>query len=244
MSLTIQNLSYKKILSQLDLIVDRGEMVVVIGPNGAGKSTLLRLIAGVIAQKNSSIVLDGIDLNSISVREKARLVSYLPQMDSVADMSVLDLLETGRRARSGAILDRVDRQKIDSAIERFGLAHLLDKNLMMISGGERQKANIAAALLEESPVLLLDEPISWLDPKNQIEILNTIRTATKARELITIVVLHDLTLALNYADRVVMMKGGRKIHDTLDPQEVMLEDLYGIKVSIASCKKGRVVCYL
>lgn len=243
MSLEIKNLTCKNILTSVDLIAKKGEMSVVIGPNGAGKSTLIRSIAGILKPKKAAITLDGVDLSTLTTKEIARKVSYLAQMDSVANMCVLDLLEIGRRAKSGAFLTAEDRKAIDQAVERFNLEKLLFKNLANISGGERQRSHIASVLLEECEVMLLDEPIAWLDPKNQIEILQTIKTATKSQNLITIVVLHDLTHTLNFADRVVMIKDGKKLYDTANPTAQMLSDLYEIEISIAEQNGKKLLNY-
>lgn len=243
MSLKITNLNYKNILSSIDLMAKSGESVAVIGPNGAGKSTLLKLIATVITPEKRAVFLDGVDVRKLSVREVSHRISYLAQTDSVANMSVLELLEAGKRARSGAFLSAKDKESILQIATQFELTKLLEKNLLNISGGERQKAHIASLLLEKSRLLLLDEPISWLDPKNQIDILTTIRSATKAQNLISVVVLHDLTHALNFADRVVMMKSGKKLYDSSDPDEKMLKDLYEIDIKIVDFNRKKVAIY-
>ncbi len=238
MKLCVKNLNYtvarKVLLEDICLEANEGEVLGVIGPNGAGKSTLLKHIAGILPLKSSTITLDTTDFSRLEPRALAKEVAYLSQFANTPRISVLEALELGRRAYSGMQLTHADKMKLDESVAHFDLGDLLERHLESLSGGERQKVLIASALLQEPKVLLLDEPISHLDPKNQLEMLSAMRHVTHEKKLITLIVLHDIQHAIHYTTRLVMLKKGKILHDiatsTLRPS--MLEELFEVEASL------------
>lgn len=234
MKLEIRDLSYHvgktTLLGHIHFEAHCGELIGIIGPNGAGKSTLLKHIAGILTCKKDTVLLGDTDLSTLEPRALAKEVAYLSQFANTPRISVLEALELGRRAYSGMNLKHKDRQKIDESIVQFDLTPLLERNLESLSGGERQKVLIASALLQEPKVLLLDEPISHLDPKNQLEMLSAIHHATHERRLITLIVLHDIQHAIHYTNSLLMMKQGVLLHHspTQALNEAMLKVLFDV----------------
>ncbi len=236
MTLRIENLSYTvgktPLLHNITTHAHSGEIIGIIGPNGAGKSTLLKHIAGIFASRH--IFLDDVELSMLSVRERAKTIAYLSQFATTPSMSVLEVLELGRRAYSGMFLNPNDKAMIHESIEHFHLTPLLERNIATLSGGERQKVLIASALLQEPKVLLLDEPISHLDPKNQLEMLSAMRHATHEKALITFIVLHDMQHAIHYTHRLLMLQNGGIVYDTPTKslEASMLSTLFEVETSL------------
>jgi len=238
MKLRVNNLNYtvahKTLLEAICLEANEGEVLGIIGPNGAGKSTLLKHIAGILPLKSSTVTLDTMDFGCLAPRALAKEVAYLSQFSNTPRISVLEALELGRRAYSGMRLTQIDAIKIDESVTHFGLGDLLERHLESLSGGERQKVLIASALLQEPKVLLLDEPISHLDPKNQLEMLCAMQKVTQEKKLITFIALHDIQHAIHYTTRLVMLKKGKILHDiaktALCPS--MLEGLFEVEARL------------
>lgn len=238
MSLHVKNLSYslgtKELLKSIDFDANEGNVLGIIGPNGAGKSTLLKHISAILPISQNQICLENEDFSKLKPRELAKFVAYLAQFSASPRMSVLETLELGRRAYSGMILSKEDKTKLAQMIEQFHLETLLSQDIGTLSGGERQKVHIASSLLQEPKILLLDEPISHLDPKNQQEMLSAIHEATYKKGLITLVVLHDLQHAIHYCDNLLMLKNGEiKYHiPTSHLQEEMLKELFDVDAKL------------
>ncbi|WP_024954137.1 ABC transporter ATP-binding protein [Sulfurospirillum arcachonense] len=238
MSLNVKDLHYtlakQTLLQDINFQAKKGEVVGIIGPNGAGKSTLLKHIAAILPIKKEQIMLDGKDISKLKPREISRHIAYLSQFASFPQISVLESLELGRRSYSGMMLSQLDKEMISQSIEEFDLHKLLHRSIDTLSGGERQKVMIASAMLQEPDVLLLDEPISHLDPKNQLEMLSAIHKVTYEKNLVTLVVLHDLQHAIHYCDSLLMLKLGEiKYHIKTDMlEEKMLEELFDIQTKL------------
>ncbi|MDD3343339.1 MAG: ABC transporter ATP-binding protein [Sulfurospirillaceae bacterium] len=238
MNLCVQNLHYcvkrKILLDHICIEAKAGEVLGVIGPNGAGKSTLLKHIAGILPLNVSTVTLDKRDFSQLEPRDLAKEVAYLSQFANTPRISVLEALELGRRAYSGMQLTAIDKKKLDESVTQFELGELLERHLESLSGGERQKVLIASALLQEPKVLLLDEPISHLDPKNQLEMLSAVRKITQEKKLITFIVLHDIQHAIHYTSRLLMLKKGKILHDisTKSLSHSMLEELFDVEASL------------
>ena len=238
MKLCIKNLNYrvkkKALLHSIGLEARSGEVIGIIGPNGAGKSTLLKHIAAILSLQPSTVMLDEIDFSTLEPRVLAKKVAYLSQFSSTPSISVLETLELGRRVYSGMHLTQEDYRKMTQCVHEFRLEELLERTLESLSGGERQKVLIASALLQEPEVLLLDEPISHLDPKNQLEMLSATRAMTRDKGLITFIVLHDIQHAIHYTTRLVMLKAGSMLYDisTNEITHQMLEELFDVETSL------------
>ncbi|MBK5939917.1 ABC transporter ATP-binding protein [Halochromatium roseum] len=193
------------LLDQLNLSVASGELLAVLGPNGVGKSTLLKLIAGLLPCKQGRIGIDTTDLNALSRRERAQRIAYLPQMTEIASVTVFEAVLLGRLPHLGLQPSERDLAMVETMLCDLGLAPLSGRRVSRLSGGELQKVVIARALVQEPRLLLLDEPVNHLDLRNQIAVLRSIQALTRAHALITLVVLHDLNLALRFADRFLLL---------------------------------------
>lgn len=188
-----------------------GRLTAVIGPNGCGKSTLLKCAAGLLRPMGGEILLEGRPLRDYPERERARRMSYMPQSRIVPEISVRRLAAHGRypHLKWGQALRTSDEEIIRAAIARAGLEECADRQVGSLSGGERQRAYIAMMLAQEAEIMLLDEPTSYLDLSAQFELMELLRRLSAGGRSIA-VVLHDLALALEYADEILLLRGGRQ----------------------------------
>ncbi|ADE56203.1 ABC transporter ATP-binding protein [Aminobacterium colombiense] len=222
------------ILKNISLSVKNQEMVMILGPNGSGKTTLLRCLNGINRPQKGTITLEDKNMRRMSGREIARRIGYVPQSSEKVRLTAFDAILLGRRPYVGWRLAESDIKKVDAIIHTLGLDELALRYLDEMSGGELQKVTIARALVQEPRILLLDEPISSLDVKNQIEIMETMKHIIKGHGLSAVMSLHDLTMALRYGDRFVFMKKGEiryiLARDEISPQ--VIADIYDISVDI------------
>lgn len=203
----------RRILDSVSMRPGQGRVTAIIGPNGAGKSTLLKCLIGLVKpEKGAGLRYGRKELNTLQRRELAGIISYLPQTTQPVPSSVYEAVLLGRRPHISWRPGRKDHDICLATIEELGLSHLKDKCVSKISGGEFQKILIARALVQSTPVLLMDEPINHLDIKNQIEIMQIVASLTKRRDLITMAVLHDLNLALRYADDLIVLNNGQSLY--------------------------------
>lgn len=213
-----------------------GRLTAIIGPNGCGKSTLLKCAAGLLKPICGAVLLEGRGLASIPERERARRISYMPQSRLTPELTVRQLAAHGRypHLRWGQSLSPADREIIDGALRRTELPGLADRPVGSLSGGERQRAYLAMMLAQQTPVMLLDEPTTYLDLSAQFSLMELLRGLCREGRCAA-VVLHDLALALEYADEVLLMEAGRlAIQGT--PAEVhasgALERVFGVEVRV------------
>ena len=211
MNLKICNLDLslqgRQILHDIDFAVTAKQTVGLLGPNGSGKSTLIRCLAGLMPSARRSVMLDEQPLYSIPHRELARRVAFVPQhSETELAMSVMEIVRMGRTPHRGrfSLWSETDEQAVDQAIQMTDLNALLKRQWQHLSGGERQRCQIARALAQTPDVLLLDEPTNHLDIHHQLELMNLI----KALPVTVIVALHDLNLAANYCDKLVILRKG------------------------------------
>ena len=205
------SLANQVILSDVDLAVGRGEWVCVVGPNGAGKSTLLRYLAGIV-DGSGDLRLDGRASDSMNRRQRARMVALVPQTPTVPDgISVTDYVLLGRapHIRPMAVEGVHDLRAVREALVQLDLLDMVDRVVSTLSGGERQRVLLARALAQQAPVLLLDEPTTALDVGHQQQVLELIEMLRTERNLAVISTMHDLTLAGQCADRLVLLDAGR-----------------------------------
>jgi iron complex transport system ATP-binding protein len=200
----------RSIVGPVDLDVGRGEWVGVIGANGAGKTTLLRAVAGLVDYEGD-VRVSRRSAGAMGRRERARAVSYVPQSPELpGDMSVFDYVLLGRTPHIAylAVESPRDTRRCRALLERLELAHLAGRHLSTLSGGERQRVVLARALAQEAPVLLMDEPTSALDMSHRVDALETVDELRRTWDLSVLSVLHDLTLAGQFADRLLLLSGG------------------------------------
>lgn len=201
------------LLQEVSLELKPGEVVGLIGPNGAGKSTLAKLLAGLTLPTSGSIVIDGCDLQSVPNAQRARKIAYLPQHPSVHwSLTVADVVALGRIPHVGRLgrHSAADTTAIKAAIERTELSDFADRRVDELSGGEMMRVMIARLLAVDAAYLIVDEPITGLDPYYQLEVLDLFR-AEASRGCTALLVLHDLSLAARYCDRVALLQHGRLV---------------------------------
>lgn len=245
MMLSIHNLSFchrgtkEEILRGISFKAEKGSITTILGPNGSGKTTLFRCVAGLWRQSRGEILFNGKSTDKLSFRERARLFSLVPQEhEPPFPYSVFDVVLMGRAFSVGIFSTprKRDYEITEEAIKTVGIEHLKGKPYTKISGGERQLTLIARALAQQTPVMLLDEPTSHLDFRNQVEILKKLRMIAREKALVVVMTLHDPNLAMLFSDYLVVINSGTKVVDGT-PDAVITEDLikevYGISVKKA-----------
>ncbi|WP_386679158.1 ATP-binding cassette domain-containing protein [Loktanella sp. R86503] len=226
------------ILKDVSLKFGEGGITALIGPNGAGKSTLLNAMAGLVQTAKGQVMVDGCDMTRARPPERARRVALLAQNEQVtARLSVRELVSFGRWTYHQGRPEAQDRQKIEAAIAAFDLGTLADRRLDSLSGGQRQRAFVAMSWAQETPWLLLDEPLSALDPRHVRDIMDRLHDLTRPGkdQRSVVIVLHDLAVAARYADRIVALKDGQLV--TSGPRVLamtgpMLSALFGTDLAI------------
>ncbi|MGZ0710975.1 ABC transporter ATP-binding protein (plasmid) [Coraliomargarita sp. W4R53] len=217
----------RKIIDGLDLEVPPGAITAIIGANGCGKSTLLRALARLIAPKGGRVVLDGKELHTRPSKEVARTLGLLPQSPVAPEgIVVTDLVGRGRHPHQKLLArwGEHDYEVVAKALEATGISDLADRPVDELSGGQRQRVWIAMALAQETDVLLLDEPTTFLDVAHQIEVLDLLTDLNRDRGTTIVMVLHDMNMAARYADYIYALQGGALIaHGT--PGKVITSDL-------------------
>ena len=246
-SLRIEGLSAsygaRKVIKGLTLApLPAGEITALVGPNAAGKSTLLRALAGLV-RTEGSIRLDDLELSTLSLVERSRRVGFMPQaLPQGVELSVLEsvlsaLHATGMQDPVGGV---ASRERALRVLERLGLVDLALEPLSRLSGGQKQLASLAQALVREPQILLLDEPTSALDLRHQVLVMSAARTLAREGRIV-VVVLHDLNLAARWADRLVVLdRGARRAEglaaDTLSA--ALLAEVYGVRGRVERCSQG------
>ncbi|WP_434457160.1 ABC transporter ATP-binding protein [Stutzerimonas urumqiensis] len=225
------------VLRDLDLQLPRGQVTAIVGPNGCGKSTLLAGLARLHKPTHGAVLLNGEAINRLPTRDVARQLALLPQDASAPDgLTVAELIRFGRQPHQRLLhqWSAHDQAIVEAALQVANLAELADRPLQSMSGGQRQRAWIAMAVAQSTPLLLLDEPTSALDLGHQIEVFELIRQLAGAGKTVVMVV-HDLASACRYADHLVAMNGGQVIANG-PPDEVvtpeLVQTLYGVHCTL------------
>lgn len=209
------------------IAAEPGAVTALVGPNGSGKSTLLKGLANQIAPDDGSVLLDGRDVHSMDTKALARKLGLLSQESTSPDsITVEELVYHGRYPHRGFFerTTEADTRAVERAIDLAGCGHLRDREVGSLSGGQKQLAWIAMVLAQDTDVLLLDEPTTFLDLHHQMEVMEIIETLRSDSEVTVVVVLHDLEQAARIADRVVALNDG-EIRARGPPEEVVTEDL-------------------
>ncbi|KAA1421662.1 ABC transporter ATP-binding protein [Nocardioides humilatus] len=215
------------VVEALDLAVPDGAVTVIVGANACGKSTLLRGMARLLRPQSGAVLLDGVAVHTRSTRDVARTLGLLPQQPITPEgITVVDLVGRGRHPHQG-LLGRwtsADERAVTDALVVTGTLDLADRAVDELSGGQRQRVWIAMALAQDTDLLLLDEPTTYLDVAHQVEMLDLLADLNRNRGTTIVMVLHELNLAARYADHLVAMKAGRVVAEGA-PHTVVTEEI-------------------
>lgn len=224
----------RDVLVGLDLAIAPRSVTALVGPNGSGKSTLLHALARVLSMRDGEVRLQGRPLAALGTREIARRLALLPQNATIpAGTTVAELVAQGRHPRAGllGILGAQDDAAVAGALEVTGMTMWADARADRLSGGQRQRAWIAVALAQQTDLLLLDEPTTFLDVGHQVAVMHLIERLRSEEGKTVVMVLHDLNQAARHADRLVVLHEGRIVADG-PPEEVLtvalLHEVFGL----------------
>jgi len=224
----------RMVLHGLDFQVNQGQVLTILGPNGVGKTTLLRCINAMLKPKTGTVLIENVDVFRMRAGDIAKHMGYVAQRNDAGRMTAFDAVLLGRKPHLRWRVTDDDLRKVDAALNQLDLQHLSLRHIDEMSGGELQKVCIARALVQEPSVLLLDEPTSSLDLKNQLEILRTIQHIVHEHQLTAVMTMHDLNMAIRFSDALLCMKEGSIFFcgncDGLTTD--IVQQVYGIDVDI------------
>ena len=235
----LENISFsynkkKEFIQDLSLEFKSGEITTILGPNGSGKSTLLHMMSTYLKPKSGKIYLGDKDLGKLKQKEIAKYISCVYQENEAPDdITVRDLVAFGRTIYPNVKKEDKEENKrmIDFALKATGIEEIQDKKVVNLSGGQKQRAFIAMSLAQNTEVLLLDEPTTYLDIYHQIEILEVVKSLNEKYNITIVMVLHDLNQAINYSHNIVIMKNGNLIKQgkaTEVLNEQTIKDVYNV----------------
>ncbi|TAJ49501.1 MAG: ABC transporter ATP-binding protein [Herbiconiux sp.] len=226
------------IFDKLDLRIDEGGITTLIGANGSGKSTLLKAFGRLLVPTSGTVLLEGSPLRGLSARSVAKRLAILPQKPiTPSATTVRELVSRGRHPHQSLFRPWTpgDSAIVDAALAATGITDLAERDAGALSGGQLQRAWIALVLAQEAPIILLDEPTTFLDLSHQLDVLRLVRSINRERGATVVMVLHDLSLAGRYSDRLVVVGGGRVIADGT-PWEVLtpeiLRDAFDLEATV------------
>lgn len=243
-SITIKNLHFsydkKTILKEINTDVGCNEIIALLGPNGSGKSTLMKCINKILPYHKGNICIDGEDIKDYSQQKIASKVAYVPQYETkISGVKVFDMILSGRMPHLAWRPSENDYRIVAEVIDRLGLSSLAMNDFGAMSGGQQQMVYIARAIVQETPIILLDEPINNLDLRHQVEIMNLLKELSSQGKTI-LITLHDINLALQYCQKYILLKNGQIF--TQGGLEIIttenLEQVYGLKMSVFSAENS------
>ena len=222
------------VLADITFSVRPGELVAILGPNGVGKTTLLKCINSLLRAAQGAVLVEGRDVLRMRPTEIALNVGYVAQRAETARLTVFDAVLMGRKPHIRWRVGDKDLRIVDSAIQRLGMQQLTLRHIDQLSGGELQKVAIARALVQEPRLLLLDEPTSSLDLKNQVGILSLLRRIVEEHAMAAVMTMHDLNTALRFAHKFLFLRRGSifAAGSTGEVNREMVEAVYGLPVEI------------
>jgi len=233
----------KEVLNDISFDVKPGECVGILGNNGVGKSTLITCICRIRTPNSGSVFINGCEIYNMTRNEMARQISYVAQKNEINQMTVFDSVLLGRKPYMRLSVSNNDINICEEIIKKIGISEFKLRYVNELSGGEQQKVMLARALVQQPKLLLLDEPTSNLDPKNQYEMLALVKKMAIESSTSVLIVLHDINLALRYCDRFLFLKSGR-VHcygdESIVTREV-ISDVYGVDSVVAQVEGRKVI---
>ncbi|QGH20075.1 ABC transporter ATP-binding protein [Clostridium butyricum] len=247
-AISVRNLSISyednNIIEDMDLSIPKGMITIIIGSNGCGKSTILKTIARINKPKNGDIFINNKNIKKIKEKDIAKEVAFLPQGPVCpSGLTVRELVAYGRFPHQKLIggLNSHDKEIIDWAINETGLSDFKDREVENLSGGQRQRAWIAMTLAQETDIIMLDEPTTYLDMSYQLEVLEVLEKLNKEKNITVVIVLHELNNACRFANNIVGLKKGKIICEG-KPIDVInkstLKEIYGINATLTKSENG------
>ncbi len=223
-------------LSDIDFSLKQGQVLGVLGINGAGKSTLLKCLNRILKPQQGTVLLEKADVLQMDQRDVAKRMGYVPQRHSDTRLTVYEAVLLGRRPHMGWTAGQADYAVVETLLNQMALAHLSQRPVCDLSGGEVQQVMIARALAQSPKVLLLDEPTSNLDIKNQLEVMGLIRRVIREQGLSAVVSIHDLNLALRFSDAFLFLRGHRvhALHARDELTAKTIREVYGVDVTLVN----------
>jgi iron complex transport system ATP-binding protein len=224
------------VLDDISFSLNPGELLAILGPNGVGKTTLLKCIDAILSPSGGSVMVKGTDVLKLRSNEIAKTIGYVAQRCESSRMTVFDAVLMGRKPYIRWRVGQKDLNMVDAALKRLNMEHMALRPIDQMSGGELQKVAIARAMVQEPDILLLDEPTSSLDLKNQMEILSMIHHVVVEHGMAGVMTMHDLNTALRFANAYLFLKDG-KVYDVGRVDQIspeMIESVYGLPVEIHS----------
>ena len=233
----------KEVLKDIEFHLKKNEILSILGPNGVGKTTLLKCMNAILKPKRGTILIEEEDVLKLEQIEIARRLGYVPQRCDPARLTAFDAILLGRMPHMKWNVSTEDVMLVEATIKKLHLEELALRYIDELSGGEVQKVGIARAIAQNPKLLLLDEPTSSLDLKNQLEILNIIRDVVRKENVSAIMTMHDLNLALRYSDKFLFLKNGTifAAGSVEDITPDIIEEVYGVPVTIQNYNDVAVV---
>lgn len=248
-AISVKNLSvfYENnlIIDNMNLSIPKGEISIIIGANGCGKSTLLKTIARIIKPKNGEIFINNKNIKNQKEKHIATQVAFLPQGPICpSGMTVKELVSYGRFPHQKIMggLNSHDKEIVEWTIQETGLKDFADREIENLSGGQRQRAWIAMTLAQETDIIMLDEPTTYLDMSYQLEVLEVLEKLNKKKNITVVIVLHELNNACRFASNIIGLKQGKIVCKGI-PKDVIseenLKEIYGIDVKLQLSENGK-----
>lgn len=248
-AISVKNLSVayesNTIIEDMNLSIPKGKISIIIGSNGCGKSTLLKTIARINKPKNGDIFINDKNIKRVKEKDIAKDVAFLPQGPVCpSGLTVRELVAFGRFPHQKMIggLNNHDKEVIDWAIKETGLSEFADREVENLSGGQRQRAWIAMTLAQETEIIMLDEPTTYLDMSYQLEVLEVLQRLNREKKITVVIVLHELNNACRFADNIIGLKKGKLICEGR-PIDVInkenLKEIYGIDAKLQLSEDGK-----
>ncbi|SES87350.1 iron complex transport system ATP-binding protein [Methanococcoides vulcani] len=233
----------KEVLKDIKFELKRNEILSILGPNGVGKTTLLKCINAILKPKKGAVLIEEENVLKLEQIEIARRIGYVPQRCESARLTAFDAVLLGRTPHMKWNINTEDVMIVESTIKKLHLEDMALRYIDEMSGGELQKVGIARAIAQNPKLLLLDEPTSSLDLKNQLEILDTVREVVRTENVSAIMTMHDLNLAFRYSDKFLFLKNGT-IFAAVSMAEItpdIIKEVYGVPVTIQNYQDVSVV---